>query len=232
MKRFTLLMALLVSFNGMGQEIDILYNTTWKLLQFDYNGINYNNSIPTESDTGLLFINEQNPDTFSTYIKTNSISGTIYIDEGSETMDISDTEITLLECEEYCDLEGAYIDFFYNNGNPIQFTYSIVVFLNDIEYILTITDDQGNQAQYYDFVLSQEEIDISTFSIYPNPAVNQLFWLSQTFNEINIYSMQGELLLDFKGESNSADISRLISGAYFIEFIKVDKRVVKKFIKK
>ncbi len=230
MKISTLFLFLLVSFNGISQEIDILYNTTWKLLSFDYNGESY--PIPSESNTALLFINEQNPDTFSTFIKTNSISGTISIDEGNETMDIFDTEITLLECEEYCDLEAAYIDFFYNDGIPKQFIYSIVVFVNDIEYILVITDNEGNEAQYYDFNLSQEDFDKMTFSIYPNPVINQLFWLNQTFNTINIYSVQGKLLLNFKGVTNSVDVSRLMSGVYFIELIKEDKSVVKKFVKK
>jgi hypothetical protein len=231
MKKLVLISTFLMSFFGFGQEIDILYNTTWKLFQFDYNGVNYNNSIPSESNTGLLDINEQNPDTFSTFIKTNSISGTITIDEGNETMDIFDTSITLLDCEEYCDLEAAYIEFFYNDGNPIQFTYSIVVFLNDIEFILSITDSQGNQAQYYDIVLSQEGFDNSSFSIYPNPASNYLNWTNNIFSYLKIYSIQGELLGDYKALNGTLDISGLKAGVYFVEFKNETQRVVKKFIK-
>lgn len=232
MKKITTVVALLISYFAISQEIDILYDTTWKLFQFDYNGINYNNSIPTESNTGLLFINEQNPDTFSTFIKTNSVSGNILIDEGNETMDIFDTEITLLECEEYCDIEAAYLEFFYNEGVPKQFTYSIIVFVNDIEYILAITDNEGNQAQYYDFILSQEDFENKKVSLYPNPVSDKLYWGNNFYDSVQIYSIQGELLLKQEASKGFVDVSTLKNGIYFIELIENNKPVFTKFLKK
>lgn len=232
MKKLVVISAFLMSFFGFGQEIDILYDTTWKLLQFDYNGVNYNNSIPSDSNLALLDINEESPDTFSTFIKTNTISGNITIDEGSETMDVFDTSITLLECEEYCDLEAAYIAFLYNEGNPLQFDYSLIILSGNIEYILAITDSQGNQAQYFDFVLSQEDFDNKSFSVYPNPASNYLNWTNNFFNTLKIYTIQGELLGDYKSLNGSLDISDLRTGVYFLEFNNEGQRVVKKFIKK
>ncbi len=147
-------------------------------------------------------------------------------------MDIFDAEITLLECEEYCDLETAYIDFFYNDGVPKQFTYSIVVFVNDIEYILAITDNEGNQAQYYDFILSQEEFENKKVSLYPNPVSNKLYWGNKPYDTLQIYSIQGELLIKQEAGEGFVDVSLLKNGVYFIELIENNKRVFTKFLKK
>ncbi len=69
MRKLVIISAFLISFIGFGQEIDIIYDTTWRLFQFDYNGVNYNNSIPSESNAALLDINEENPDTFQLLLK-------------------------------------------------------------------------------------------------------------------------------------------------------------------
>lgn len=232
MKKITLIVALLISLLGMSQEIDILYDTTWKLYQFNYNGVNYNNSIPTAPNTKILDINEQNPDTFSSFIFTNTISGAISIDEGNETVDIFDTEITLLECEDYCDLEAAYIAFLYNDGVPKQFSYNLIVFEGDIEFIFAITDNEGNTAEYVDFVLSQQDFENKKVSLYPNPVSDKLYWVGNTFDRVQIYSIQGELLLKQEDSKGFVDVSALNNGIYFIELFENNKPVFAKFIKK
>lgn len=232
MKKITLIVALFISLLGMSQEIDILYDTTWKLYQFNYNGVNYNNSIPTAANTRILDINEQNPDTFSSFIFTNTISGTISIDEGNETVDIFDTEITLFECEDYCDLEAAYIAFLYNDGVPKQFSYNLIVFEGDIEFIFAITDNEGNTAKYVDFVLSQQDFENKKVSLYPNPVSDKLYWGSKSFDRVQIYSIQGELLLKQDDSKGFVDVSALKNGIYFIELIENNKPVFAKFIKK
>jgi hypothetical protein len=70
-------------------------------------------------------------------------------------------------------------------------------------------------------IISVEEIE-NEFSIYPNPATNELFISSENnilVNEITIYNQLGQNVLQQNGVNNSIDISMLQQGIYVIELV-------------
>lgn len=229
MKTKAVLIAFFISFLGISQDADILYKKVWKLLTFDYNGENY--QVPSEQNFGLLFINPQDPDNFETFIATNTLTGSLTIDETTRTFAIFDTEATVLGCKQYCELEGAYIDFFLNDGKPHELEYVLSIFYNGSEYDLGIIDSKGNIAVYTDFMLSQEEFKNKKLSLYPNPVSNQLFWEQEIFETLKLYSMQGVLLATQEASKGYAEVSNLAKGVYFIELIKDNKSIFNKFVK-
>jgi len=78
--------------------------------------------------------------------------------------------------------------------------------------------------------LSVIDEDLMSFSLYPNPAQDELpIQSNKKIDLIRIYSVQGAFLKE--SYSSSIDISELSNGMYFAEVYIHDKRFTKKFIK-
>jgi hypothetical protein len=85
-----------------------------------------------------------------------------------------------------------------------------------------------------DYYWSAQEVGINenfqttTFNLYPNPVSNILHIESGSNNvipEVKIYSIQGVLLINTKG--NLIDVSLLTSGIYIVEINGVSRKIVK-----
>jgi len=68
-------------------------------------------------------------------------------------------------------------------------------------------------------------------TIYPNPVSFELNISNRDVNEINIFNLNGKLLLSEKNPSQKINVSEIPKGSYFIEFIYGGNVVYKKFIK-
>jgi hypothetical protein len=85
-------------------------------------------------------------------------------------------------------------------------------------------------------VVSTEQFNIDSFNIYPNPTKNtiniELNNLPLDDVEINIYSIQGKLVLNsLVIESNTIlDVSKLSKGLYFVELNNQDQKSIQKLI--
>ncbi len=77
-----------------------------------------------------------------------------------------------------------------------------------------------------------ENIEISSFNVYPNPVENTLFFSQEiTGNPVRIYNAAGSLIFEQK-TTNQINVSDLTSGIYFLVFEKDGIKTTKRFIKK
>ena len=80
-------------------------------------------------------------------------------------------------------------------------------------------------------VLGVEKKNLTNFSVYPNPAndeVNILF--NEEIEEVRIYDLSGKLLLSGFSEK-TVDVSNLTTGLYFMELSSIYGKSIQKFIK-
>jgi len=80
--------------------------------------------------------------------------------------------------------------------------------------------------------LSVEDIDLGSFHFYPNPSEGQInFNNIHSFTEINIYGIQGNLLLNKAISEGKNNLTfNLPKGLYFISFKNETQRVVQKLL--
>lgn len=81
--------------------------------------------------------------------------------------------------------------------------------------------------------LSNEDISLLDFKVYPNPLTNQLnFHSKSSIETIEIYSLLGSKIAEFKNPSSSIDISILKQGIYMLRITDSSKKTIyKKVIK-
>lgn len=84
--------------------------------------------------------------------------------------------------------------------------------------------------------LSVEEDSIITFSMYPNPAKDELYINLSDVSEntlISVYDVQGKIIMIFESRNQPSinlDISAFARGLYFVKVIKGERELVKKLI--
>ena len=114
-----------------------------------------------------------------------------------------------------------------NNLNSIHF-------LND-----TIGFACGANGKIYKtvtggFPLSNNELEIHTLSLYPNPATNRINFkgLRNQENQLLIYNQNGQLIINTKIFQNQYNIESLKVGLYFTKIIGAEGIYNSKFLKK
>jgi len=79
-------------------------------------------------------------------------------------------------------------------------------------------------------IASINEVNKVDFSVYPNPANNELnIVMNEKITSIAIYSMDGQLVLT--SDTKQMNVSKLNSGVYLIKIISDNKVGVKRFVK-
>ena len=222
--KYLYVLGFLLTFSICSAQDSRLFENTWYL----HNVIIDGQSSAPPSNSELPFIPleffENGSDDFTTSV-CNSFSGTL-IYNGNQIFSIQDYALTLIFCDlqENTIFEGIYLSIFFdpNIQEPYSepFFYTIVV--NGNERTLTIENLNGDQAIYGNNILSNEDIEISEFSIYPNPVKNVLFLSSPVDTEslkTKIFNIEGKLLsaqnLELEKQV-SIDISTLSNGIYFL----------------
>ena len=77
------------------------------------------------------------------------------------------------------------------------------------------------------------EADRLSFSIYPNPAQNEIFISSDNgivIDQINIYNQLGQNVIQQYRYEGSVDVSSLLPGIYFVEVVVGDERTREKLV--
>ena len=80
--------------------------------------------------------------------------------------------------------------------------------------------------------INEHDFSANSIKLYPNPVFNTLYiedGNADIISEIKIYSIQGNLIINAKG--NQIDVSSLPRGTYLIKITNETSKVVKKFIK-
>ena len=80
---------------------------------------------------------------------------------------------------------------------------------------------------------STENMEESNFSIYPNPATTSInIETEEKINDVLIFNVSGELIMNSELNDNSLDISELPSGVYIIHLSTEEGLHRSRFIKK
>ena len=84
-----------------------------------------------------------------------------------------------------------------------------------------------------EIIITQDEIKIDNFKLYPNPANQELnILLNSIDNIISIYNLQGKIVKQIFVSANNCklNITNLSSGMYVVEVKNNEGRKFKKFI--
>lgn len=82
---------------------------------------------------------------------------------------------------------------------------------------------------------SKPTVEKSTFKLYPNPTVNDIVYITTTFNgkkDIVIYDVFGEIVLTDRISSKTLNISRLVAGVYVLQVIIGGETMTRKLVVK
>ena len=94
--------------------------------------------------------------------------------------------------------------------------------------------DLGTPGAANDFTLSNNQFDVNTFKIYPNPnntGVLTVIGNSNATLNINVYDVLGQRVLSQEIMSNSTiDVSKLKSGVYLVNIVQDNRTVTKKLV--
>ena len=234
MKKIALLLILsLISFKSIGQENPELFRT-WHLYFV----------LATDLDTPYEVSEIQPPiRPFITISETNNPEIVEIIGEGacnsfsgtySHTNDPSYPEILSIDftnTQDDCGLqlhnsfEDSFFGFMGGGWYDIQ--------ADNQGFTLRIDNPLMGYALFKSYPLSISEKEISKFKIFPNPANNDLYVLSEkaAINSISIISINGRKVLKTTNTKSAIDVSSLSKGLYFLEIIALEGRYVQKFIK-
>ncbi len=162
---------------------------------------------------------------------------------GGQLIYIGTTEFTILNMgwllggcyqnEPFNEMYNMLYQSFWEYSQDDVFNYEIIY--DGQNRTLIITNIENDQAIFGDVLLSVDDINKSTFYIYPNP-VKDILTIGNTssheITSIKLYDVLGRLVLVENNIINQLDVSNLNSGLLFVR-IETDKGVLtKKIIKK
>lgn len=84
-------------------------------------------------------------------------------------------------------------------------------------------------------VASAPDNEIADFNLYPNPALNDVVYITTKENaikEIKVFDVFGKVVLTDRIRNNALDISRLIPGVYVIQVVEKKKTKTRKLVVK
>lgn len=237
MKHAFFLILFIVTYTSNSQNhLDLLRANPWHLDKIIINNVDY--FPPNVEPVG--FNDHYFTDDIYPYFVTGYCDGVkVRMGNAGEccyfTLADNDLEFYPSPCnlQESIEFNTKYFSIYFQNNNPPSlpkhpFTY----FMNQNGQIKTliIRNNINDSASYSYDPLAINDLNLSSFSIYPNPTKNILNIQSKTSVEnLKIYNTQGVLIKEFF--SNEIDVSGLISGMYFIKVAINGNIGTKKFIK-
>ena len=122
------------------------------------------------------------------------------------------------------------------HGITTPFIYSIEQNGNG-NFILEITNSDGNQAYYSSVLISNEDFNKILFTLYPNPVTDKLLIESQeNISQAAVYNIHGKLVKTIRFNASNPieiNVSSLQNGMYFLKIETENGRIAtEKFIKK
>ncbi len=230
MKKITLsLFLFLLPFFVKAQDPDIY--GAWELhrMEFHWGGPLLISDIEPPISPWLI-INENNE--FEGFGACNSFSGEL-IDLTLSRYRAVNYTATTHDCEtQYLDaVEDEMFKYFYSddllyyelntepNGLRSLWIYGLVAFDWHVYVETTLSTDDNMKV---------------AFKVYPNPVSDVLFISSEsaTAQNMAIYNVVGQMVLEQAGDVSQVDVSMLNQGIYFLEITSEEGRSVQKFIKR
>ena len=77
--------------------------------------------------------------------------------------------------------------------------------------------------------------EIPNFKLYPNPAYNDVVYITSDYNDtkiITVYDVLGEVVLTDRISTNTLNISRLVPGVYVLQVTERQKTITRKLVVK
>lgn len=244
MKRILLLSALWAfPFFTQAQDPEpdpFIYSEDWHSTRVFVDGVHYGRPTPNdEMISAMLYITKGEPDTLLA-TACNSLTATLnFVDDlNGVVSDVSLDTGDPCEIDQNSDYELQYFKFFQNiQDSESEFNIAISV-PSDSESLgpvaLTIYGQDGDWAEWTDYLLDVDQQELPTLSIYPNPVVDVISWnnLPIASYKASIYSVQGKLVQQETISANSLNVAALPSGLYFIELSDGNNVSRSKFIKR
>ncbi|WP_299214426.1 T9SS type A sorting domain-containing protein [uncultured Dokdonia sp.] len=234
----------LISQSILAQD-PLLFEGEWVLYSLEINGEQF---VP-ESNNEVEFIKllfeestNDNPDTPYSILGTvcdSFFSSVIFEESDFSTFMLGDDYVTTLancDTSENQNFQNRYFSF-YETSISDPFEYSIVFLGNNAT--LHVIASNGDIADYGNTVLSTSDFVKPSFSVYPNPAQDQLFIETHQISEaytITVFDVNGKQKVQTSKktlEANPLQIQHWASGIYFVQLKSQDRIVsTKRFIKK
>jgi hypothetical protein len=218
-KKMLLALILIMSSFCYSQDPE-LFENTWYLHHFEYNGEVYQHA-PNNEVTSIT-LDFQEPNSFLSIV-CNLLSG-YSLSWNNNSFIFTELNQTLGSCQNGYNgnLEALYFQFYFmtsTGGFENQpYTYQIFNNPNDTKTLI-ITNILGEEAVYGNYQLSVSSYEKQIVSFYPNPTRNILHikqGASQNDLEISIIDVNGKIVLNTSNTSlNQIDISSLDKGLYF-----------------
>ncbi|MBP5651013.1 MAG: T9SS type A sorting domain-containing protein, partial [Bacteroidales bacterium] len=108
----------------------------------------------------------------------------------------------------------------------------------EVSFEITDIQEMGDYLTFHVHFLPDEVADVQTerFSVYPNPAVDQLNVSGENMRTIELYNALGQLIITENPAIDNfctVSVGNLSSGIYMLKVISTDGRAsVRKFVKK
>jgi hypothetical protein len=218
-----------------------LIQSNWYLTELIMNGDSY---FPPTSDVTLPYIQLNFNPSGNTYIIYTAVCNTVM----SEAITFSNNETTfsylgasatLITCQNSSNdvIDSFYASFFFNL-NP-QEAKTLNYSINEVNELMmmTLTDENGNQAIYSSMHLKTQSNSKNDISLWPNPTkdlVNISAERSPIAGHLEIINAFGQKIErhSFEVLPNSIDLSSFPSGIYFISIENQEEKNFFKIIKK
>ena len=243
MKYFATFVLFLVFINSKAQVQEILTQNEWYLYSLNVDGQELFPPVNSEMPSVTLDFIDFNSDIIFESHACNTGNGVVIIDEDDYTFSfVNGVGFTLFLCdlEENNVFDSDYSEFFYSNEeNPFNIGIEFIddPYATEELFRLDINSANGNNASYFNWILSNEEFSASTFKLVPNP-VSDRFYISSSLNEkmlILIYDISGKEIFsknDFTS-NESVNIGDLKAGFYFVSISDEQGNIsIEKLIKK
>jgi len=243
MKKLLLTIILFTSLNTFAQET-VLLETEWIIQNLiidsedhipSNTGANFKLTFDYISSDEIYYLN---------YLSARQMPSTEITFTSGEQEFITDSDwASLLKgiCnsnEGPCAEFGFMLNDFYMGPDSVPvsktFDYELGTDENDSP-TLVVTDENGDQAIYgTESVLNITDFSENSFNVYPNPVSETLFISSEnnTVEKLNVYSINGQLILSVKSNTTQLNVSALSNGLYFVEGISENGVAIQKFIKR
>ena len=226
----------LFSIIGFSQSENLI-DITWVCTSIIIDG----NTIQAPSNDEVTYvvlemINDGNPSTddFHTNV-CNTLSSSdfdVIYNDPEPSFTNSGLGQTLIICDttENGIFENNYFGFYYSNVNiPLSYTISNIGDVNS----LTITAQNGDVANYEEFILNVAENKLEKLNIYPNPATETVYTNNNvnSVEKVEIISMTGKIITSINNPTSTIDIAEIPKGIYFLRFYGTESYTTKRFIK-
>lgn len=160
----------------------------------------------------------------------SSSDSTVSYNNTNVTFTITQLTQTLGGCPINQNFQSSYFGFYYSNLNmPLSYTINEINNTNT----LTITSQNGDIANYQEFVLDLEENRLNEIKLHPNPA-SEIINIDNGINTIEkaeILSITGQIIKSINNPNSQIDITDISKGIYFLKLYEGENFITKRFIK-